>query len=177
MRSCFVLRALRGPHFCTDRNGGKSGKRGKGFRFPFPLLKPLSLKRPKGASRPLLDFPLGSRTASVCGGRADSRYQTEAQQSGFGLERTNSGMNEHPLADANDMELVRTQSPLGASFIQYFLCVQKVLAPERVIFWTAALPSPESPARYSRRSPRTSRSGPHSVRRRRRCTCCGHSPG
>ena len=35
----------------SDKSNQKRHSRGKGFRFPFPLEKPLSLKRPKGRGR------------------------------------------------------------------------------------------------------------------------------
>ena len=42
--------------FCADRKSPKNRQRGEGFRFPSPLKKPLTLKRPKGKGVRALPF-------------------------------------------------------------------------------------------------------------------------
>ena len=48
----------------SDKSNHKRHSRGKGFRFPFPLENPPSLKRPKreGRGPPSLETPSGGRS-------------------------------------------------------------------------------------------------------------------
>ncbi len=126
-RCCQSLPPLRGPHFCIDRNGGKSNQRGEGFRFPSPLWKPHSLKRPtEGVSRPPhWNSPQQLDGASVV--REESQYGTG--RAALVKPAAVSKARRYFLSQEGDPRGTALKSPPGVSFIQYFLHVQKVLAP------------------------------------------------